>query len=207
MSQILPHFFVSNPRTRQEYYKLVKAEILKLAPNICYFIQLLRLDIAIVKSYYRLSSDLYRKYVLSLLWHLHGSSSSWPTSGRSMPEVVLLDFGNCPLFIYRRPTLIWTNLSKSNLLVISAVQCNSTQIYCIPGTFFIHLKFFFKRKDRICKEKFAKDTTDPRVECFYQRNKGYITSSYTNLDQISSSESRPRFNFITSTKHQRQNTN
>ena len=119
MSQILPHFFVSNPRTRQEYYKLVKAEILKLAPNICYFIQLLRLDIAIVKSYYRLSSDLYRKYVLSLLWHLHGSSSSWPTSGRSMPEVVLLDFGNCPLFIYRRPTLIWTNLSKSNLLVIS----------------------------------------------------------------------------------------
>ena len=152
MSQILTHFFVSNPMTRQECYKLVKAEILKLAPNICYFTQLLRLDIVIVKIYYRLSSDLYRKYVLSLLWHLHGSSSSWPTSGRSMPEVVLLDFGNCPLFIYRRPTLIWTNLSKSNLLVISAVQCNSTQIYCIPGTFFIHLMFTFKRKDRICKE-------------------------------------------------------
>ena len=67
MSQILPHFFVSNPRTRQECYKLVKAEILKLAPNICYFTQLLKLDIAIVKIYYRLSSDLYRKYVLSLL--------------------------------------------------------------------------------------------------------------------------------------------
>ena len=70
MSQILPHFFVSNPRTRQEYYKLVKAEILKLAPNICYFIQLLRLDIAIVKSYYRLSSVPKICFVIAL-------TSSW----------------------------------------------------------------------------------------------------------------------------------
>ena len=42
----------------------------------------------------------------------------------------------------------------------------------------------------------AKGTTDPRVEFTW----GYITSSNTNLNQISSSESRLRINF--STKHQ-----
>ena len=46
-------------------------------------------------------------------------------------------------------------------------------------------------------ENIAKGTTDPRVEFRYTN--GHITSSYTNLDQIASSE--------ISTKHQLQNLN
>ena len=48
----------------------------------------------------------------------------------------------------------------------------------------------------------AKGTTDPRVEFIKVTSWGHITSWNTNLDQISSSESRPSINFKISTNYQ-----
>ena len=65
--------------------------------------------------------------------------------------------------------------------------------------------FFIRRQIRICQKSaytknIAKGTTDPRVEFVSQDH----SSQFTNIEHITISESR--FNFVTSSKHQLQNT-
>ena len=146
--------------------------------------------------------DFAKKILLSRICFLFIKCQSSLTPVRLQPDVQFLQ--EVPtrkvLFLkwdFLSPEVIRKSHLKNYVLFVLSLRYLSFGVYeaCVPRA-----KLGCHKSIRL--RNIAKGTTDPRVQCSYQSNFFWSFHKFLqNLDQISSSKSRPSINFKISTKH------